>query len=52
MGLSLGMKIDENGNAVPGPTSVMPQVQLAGYHPVDDEGDDDFLLPSNEPENF
>jgi hypothetical protein len=30
----------------------MPQVQLAGYHPVDDEGDDDFLLPSNEPENF
>jgi DNA-directed RNA polymerase subunit alpha len=54
MGLSLGMKIDENGNAVPGPTSVMPQVQLAGYRPVDDdEGDDDFLLPSqNEPEGF
>jgi len=26
MGLSLGMKIDEQGNAVPGPTSQMPSV--------------------------
>jgi hypothetical protein len=25
MGLSLGMKIDEQGNAVPGPTSIPPQ---------------------------
>jgi DNA-directed RNA polymerase subunit alpha len=54
MGLSLGMKIDENGNAVPGPTSVMPQVQLAGgFSALDDgEDDDDFLLPGSEPENF
>ena len=54
MGLSLGMKIDENGNAVPGPTSVMPQVQLAGggYSSMDDDDDDDFLVPGNEPENF
>jgi hypothetical protein len=26
MGLSLGMKIDEHGNAVPGPTSQMPSL--------------------------
>ena len=33
MGLSLGMKIDEQGNAVPGPTSQMPSAlttSLAG----------------------
>jgi DNA-directed RNA polymerase subunit alpha len=29
MGLSLGMKIDENGNAVPGPTSHMPSPVFA-----------------------
>jgi len=29
MGLSLGMKIDDQGNAVPGPTSVLPSAQLA-----------------------
>src|SRR3569833_2720 len=29
MGLSLGMKIDESGNAVPGPTSVPPATTLA-----------------------
>ena len=29
MGLSLGMKIDEQGNAVPGPTSIPPQTALA-----------------------
>jgi len=57
MGLSLGMKIDEQGNAVPGPTSVMPQVQLAGggFRALDDgeddDDDDDFLLPG-EGENF
>jgi len=56
MGLSLGMKIDEQGNAVPGPTSVMPQVQLAGggfrsLDDSDDDDDDDFLLPG-ETENF
>jgi DNA-directed RNA polymerase subunit alpha len=56
MGLSLGMKIDENGNAVPGPTSVMPQVQLAGggfsaLDDSDDDDEDDFLMPG-ETENF
>src|SRR5690348_8792011 len=30
MGLSLGMKIDEHGNAVPGPTSQMPSALAAG----------------------
>jgi DNA-directed RNA polymerase subunit alpha len=51
------MKIDEQGNAVPGPTSVMPQVQLAGggFRALDDgeddDDDDDFLLPG-EGENF
>ena len=29
MGLSLGMKIDEQGNAVPGPTSIPPATALA-----------------------
>jgi DNA-directed RNA polymerase subunit alpha len=55
MGLSLGMKIDENGNAIPGPTSVMPQVQLAAYNQYDDEDDtdDDLVMPNtSEPENF
>jgi DNA-directed RNA polymerase subunit alpha len=30
MGLSLGMKIDEHGNAVPGPTSQMPSAVPMG----------------------
>jgi DNA-directed RNA polymerase subunit alpha len=30
MGLSLGMKIDEQGNAVPGPTSIMPSALSMG----------------------
>jgi DNA-directed RNA polymerase subunit alpha len=30
MGLSLGMKIDEQGNAVPGPTSIMPSAISMG----------------------
>src|SRR5437667_6121594 len=30
MGLSLGMKIDEHGNAVPGPTSQIPSALTAG----------------------
>jgi hypothetical protein len=30
MGLSLGMKIDEHGNAVPGPQSAVP-MGLGGY---------------------
>jgi DNA-directed RNA polymerase subunit alpha len=55
MGLSLGMKIDENGNAVPGPTSILPAQTLAqSYSGFDDEEEDfeeDFPLP-NETENF
>jgi DNA-directed RNA polymerase subunit alpha len=39
MGLSLGMKIDEQGNAVPGPTSQMPSaVPMGGGMDGDDEG--------------
>jgi DNA-directed RNA polymerase subunit alpha len=42
MGLSLGMKIDEHGNAVPGPTSQSPSAVLAGaYSTADDELDDE-----------
>jgi DNA-directed RNA polymerase subunit alpha len=59
MGLSLGMKIDEQGNAVPGPTSVLPSQQLASsqYSRFDDEEDEILddegdMLPQNEPENF
>jgi DNA-directed RNA polymerase subunit alpha len=51
MGLSLGMKIDEQGNPVPGPTSVLPAATLAAsYAGYDDEDDDD--LDIDEPENF
>ena len=58
MGLSLGMKIDENGNPQPGPTSVLPAATLAasfGHFDDDDEDedeDDELDLPGNEPENF
>ena len=63
MGLSLGMKIDENGNPQPGPTSVLPAATLAasfGNFDDDDEDDDldedeedDFdIAVANEPENF
>ena len=58
MGLSLGMKIDEHGNAVPGPTSVLPATTLAAsYNRFDDDDEDkeledvDLAL-QNEPENF
>jgi len=57
MGLSLGMKIDENGNPQPGPTSVLPAATLAasfGNFDDDDEDedeDDDLELPA-ETENF
>src|SRR6201984_966025 len=42
MGLSLGMKIDEHGNAVPGPTSVLPSATLAAasYGRFDDEDEE------------
>ena len=59
MGLSLGMKIDDQGNPVPGPTSVLPAATLAasfgGFDDDDEdeeEEDDDLILPNNEPENF
>src|SRR6201998_2073441 len=57
MGLSLGMKIDEHGNAVPGPTSVLPAATLAASYNrfEDDDEEDDFaddLAPQNETENF
>ncbi|HTV03785.1 MAG TPA: DNA-directed RNA polymerase subunit alpha [Acidobacteriaceae bacterium] len=54
MGLSLGMKIDEHGNAVPGPTSVLPATTLAAnFGAFDDEEDlDSDLGVPNETENF
>ncbi len=55
MGLSLGMKIDENGNPQPGPTSVLPAATLAasfGNFDDDDEDEDDDLDLPNETENF
>jgi DNA-directed RNA polymerase subunit alpha len=55
MGLSLGMKIDEQGNPVPGPTSVLPAATLAAsfgnFDDDEDDDDEDLDLPS-EPENF
>jgi DNA-directed RNA polymerase subunit alpha len=56
MGLSLGMRIDEQGNAVPGPTSVLPSTQLAAsysrFDDEDDEGLDSDLPIQPETENF
>jgi DNA-directed RNA polymerase subunit alpha len=57
MGLSLGMKIDENGNPQPGPTSVLPAATLAASFgnfdddDEDEEEDEDLELPA-ETENF
>jgi DNA-directed RNA polymerase subunit alpha len=56
MGFSLGMKIDEQGNAVPGPTSIPPAAALAaGYNRFDEEDEPldsvDLQLPT-ETENF
>ncbi|HVZ82487.1 MAG TPA: hypothetical protein VG893_02350 [Terracidiphilus sp.] len=56
MGLSLGMKIYEAGNAVPGPTSIPPATALAaGFGHFDDEDEPldsvDLQLPT-ETENF
>jgi DNA-directed RNA polymerase subunit alpha len=55
--LSLGMKIDEQGNPVPGPTSILPAATLAqSYSNFDDEDEDedeeDDLDLVMEPENF
>src|SRR6202046_1360184 len=56
MGLSLGMRIDEQGNAVPGPTSVLPAAQLAAsysrFDDDEDEGLDSDLPIQPETENF
>ncbi len=57
MGLSLGMKIDENGNPVPGPTSILPAAALAasyGSFDDDEDGEDDDFGPpqQDETENF
>jgi DNA-directed RNA polymerase subunit alpha len=59
MGLSLGMKIDEQGNPQPGPTSVLPAATLAASfgdfdddEDDEDEDDDEDLDVSGEPENF
>ncbi|HEY0795693.1 MAG TPA: DNA-directed RNA polymerase subunit alpha [Acidisarcina sp.] len=55
MGLSLGMKIDEHGNAVPGPTSIAPAATLANYGQYDDDDEEglDIDIPlQTEPENF
>jgi DNA-directed RNA polymerase subunit alpha len=41
MGLSLGMKIDEHGNAVPGPQAPIP-VGIYGDGGGDNEPDDNF----------
>jgi DNA-directed RNA polymerase subunit alpha len=50
MGLSLGMKIDENGNPQPGPTSVLPAATLAASFGNfdDDDDDDDLQLPGED----
>jgi DNA-directed RNA polymerase subunit alpha len=55
MGLSLGMKIDEQGNPQPGPTSVLPAATLAasfGDFDDDEDDDDEDLDLAGEPENF
>src|SRR5664280_698877 len=59
MGLSLGMKIDEQGNPVPGPTSVLPAATLAASFGSfddddedEDEDEDEDLDLASEPENF
>jgi DNA-directed RNA polymerase subunit alpha len=57
MGLSLGMKIDDQGNPVPGPTSVLPAATLAASfgnfddEDEDEDDEDDLDLPA-EQENF
>jgi DNA-directed RNA polymerase subunit alpha len=54
MGLSLGMKIDEQGNAIPGPTSILPAATLAASYSFDDEeeDEDEDLDLINETETF
>jgi DNA-directed RNA polymerase subunit alpha len=57
MGLSLGMKIDEHGNPVPGPTSILPAAALAASYGTnyDDDEEDDLegdIAMQNETENI
>jgi DNA-directed RNA polymerase subunit alpha len=58
MGLSLGMRIDESGNPVPGPTSILPAATLAAgfgnYGDDDEEDDEDLDTPAagNDNESF
>jgi DNA-directed RNA polymerase subunit alpha len=57
MGLSLGMKIDDQGNPQPGPTSVLPAATLAASFgdfddDEEDEEDDDDIVLADEAENF
>jgi len=62
MGLSLGMKIDEQGNPQPGPTSVLPAATLAASFgdfdddeeddDEEDEDEDEDVELASEPENF
>ncbi|MGH9586061.1 MAG: DNA-directed RNA polymerase subunit alpha [Acidobacteriaceae bacterium] len=55
MGLSLGMRIDEHGNPVPGPTSILPAAALAASYAGYDEDDEDLdqdVTAQNETENF
>jgi DNA-directed RNA polymerase subunit alpha len=59
MGLSLGMRIDENGDPVPGPTSILPSAVLSGAGRYDDDDDEDeedldvgAVPEQDEPENF
>jgi DNA-directed RNA polymerase subunit alpha len=54
MGLSLGMRIDESGNPVPGPTSILPAATLAagfGNYGDDDEEEDEDLEPAADNDN-
>ncbi len=41
MGFSLGMRIDESGNPVPGPTSILPAAVLSGAGRFEDDEDED-----------
>ncbi|MGC9293132.1 MAG: DNA-directed RNA polymerase subunit alpha [Acidobacteriaceae bacterium] len=60
MGLSLGMRIDENGDPVPGPTSILPSAVLSGAGRYDDDDEDedeedldaDAAPEQDGPENF
>ena len=58
MGLSLGMRIDESGNPVPGPTSILPAAVLSGAVRFEDDEDeeedfdDEALATKDDAESF